>query len=339
MPMTLSNQLLHNGVADLMLDYIRELKMDQEAFESAAVEEQLVSLRKHKRLTHAQYWDCLDALKRLLPDRDIGIEIGASLKPAHLGVLGYLLLSSSSLIEALQQGQRFMALLHQSDRVIASIHNDSLHLQWTMDFGKSTPLSDEIYFSGILKFIRLATGIAEFSFESLQLTFQKPKNAAYLESYFQCPITFNAEYSEIILPLSILSKPLNRSDPDLRLMLEKQAQALIESLPVANEFNVQLQQVMMNCLQRGSVTIDDVAQQLAISRRTLHRRLSVQSISFGILLRQVREQLAKQYLTQTNLSLTEISLLLGYAEHSVFSRAFKQWTGQTPRHYRQRYGN
>lgn len=335
-PKTLSNQLLHNGVADLMLDYLRELKRADVACDSAVIEARLLALRKHKRLTHAQYWDCLEAIHTLLPDRHVGIEIGASLKPAHLGVLGYLLLSSATLIEALQQGQRFMPLLHQSDRVITRLDHDCVHLQWTMDYGKSTQLSDEIYFAGILKFIRMATGIATFRFESLRLTFQQPKNAAYLQSYFQCPITFDAEFSAISLPLAILTTPLNRSDPDLRSLLERQAQVLIDNLPIANAFNEQLQQVMMTCLQRGDVTMDDVAQQLAMSRRTLHRRLSEQSICFGTLLRRVREQLAKQYLTQANLSLTEIALLLGYAEHSVFSRAFKQWTGETPRHYRQR---
>ncbi len=83
------------------------------------------------------------------------------------------------------------------------------------------------------------------------------------------------------------------------------------------------------------VTIDKAAQLLPMSRRKLQRQLKLEGTTFKALLDQVRHEQALRYLKESRIPLTQLSDMLGYAELSVFSRAFKRHTGQSPQEWRQ----
>lgn len=74
----------------------------------------------------------------------------------------------------------------------------------------------------------------------------------------------------------------------------------------------------------------DVARRLAMSDRTLHRRLAEKNLSFKTLVDTTRRQVAKNLLRTRSYSLTEVAFLTGFSEQSAFNRAFKRWTGRTP---------
>jgi len=101
-------------------------------------------------------------------------------------------------------------------------------------------------------------------------------------------------------------------------MAERVRSALLELLPV------------------GKSSVDDLACQLHVSRRTLQRRLSSEGTSVKTVLGQVREELARYYITQSDLPYAQISFLLGYEDPNSFFRAFHAWTGDTPESVRSR---
>lgn len=88
--------------------------------------------------------------------------------------------------------------------------------------------------------------------------------------------------------------------------------------------------LLIDGLPSGRATMDDAARRLAMSRRTLQRRLREEGTSFSDLLQSTREDLAWHYLRTTDLTASEIGFLLGFEETSSFFRAFQAWTGQTP---------
>ena len=100
------------------------------------------------------------------------------------------------------------------------------------------------------------------------------------------------------------------------------------------DFADRVQSSLMELLPSGQSSIDDVANKLAISKRTLQRRLSEEKTNFQIILNTVREKLAKHYLSNSELSNTQISFLLGYDDPNSFFRAFHTWTGLTPKQLR-----
>jgi AraC-like DNA-binding protein len=87
---------------------------------------------------------------------------------------------------------------------------------------------------------------------------------------------------------------------------------------------------LLKLLPAGAATMSSVARQLAISTRTLQRRLQLESTAFQTILRTTRESLARHYLTNSTMTAAEIAYLLGYDDATSFYRAFHDWTGQTP---------
>ena len=94
-----------------------------------------------------------------------------------------------------------------------------------------------------------------------------------------------------------------------------------------------VEDIMPKLLPHGKATVPEVAQQLGMSSRTLSRRLAEESTSFAQVLDRLRAALAKRYLYDESLPITEIAWLLGYSEVSSLTHAFKRWTGMSPRQF------
>ena len=122
----------------------------------------------------------------------------------------------------------------------------------------------------------------------------------------------------------------------MRAILEEQANALLGALPRQDEFIIAVRRCIVSLLQEGEPTLERVAARLHLSARTLHRRLAERRLRFRELLDATRRELAESYLQDGRLSLAEVALLLGYAEQSPFTHAFKRWTGSTPFDWRKR---
>lgn len=111
---------------------------------------------------------------------------------------------------------------------------------------------------------------------------------------------------------------------------EPELRRRLGDLDRAATLDSQVRAALVELLPAGSGTTQGVARHLGISTRTLQRRLGAEGVTFQVLLAEVREQLARHYLTQSTLSLADIAFLLGYDDPNSFHRAFNQWTGSTP---------
>ncbi|MFN5153087.1 MAG: helix-turn-helix domain-containing protein [Gemmatimonadota bacterium] len=111
-------------------------------------------------------------------------------------------------------------------------------------------------------------------------------------------------------------------EPELRLRLAE--------LGTTTRMDQRVRAALLEALPSGLVTMDAVASKLAVSRRTLQRRLANEGTSFVDLVRATRESLARHYLQRTDLPVSEIAFLLGFSEPRSFYRAFREWTGRSP---------
>lgn len=112
-------------------------------------------------------------------------------------------------------------------------------------------------------------------------------------------------------------------------------QQQLKAIQHEQTFNTTVQASLFKHLTAGDATIDTIAAEMGLSARSLQRRLAEQHTTFNQQLRQVQQESAQQYLRDGNLSTSEIAYLIGYADPNSFSRAFKNWTGQTLSQYRQ----
>lgn len=325
-------------LANLLLIYLDSNPLPMAASESSSLElielrRQLTQYNANSRMPFTDWWNALSIISRLYNKPYIGLEVGAHILPSHCGVLGYLSLSCEYLAEALQRLERFQRLLYEGNEGGAVIESDRVVFSWPFDHGYSTRESDETLISGLSHYLQMLVG--DTSFKPLKVGFvhEQPDDLRPYAQLLGCEVEFSSKNTYIAFPVSVLTLKVEKADPALRALLDQQASALLDVLPSGDSFEQQFYKYLLRVMQDGQPTIAAVAKMMKISARTLHRRLEERELVFKTLLQKTRFQLACQYLKEGRLTLSEIALLLGYSEQSAFSRAFKQWVGESPLKY------
>jgi len=163
------------------------------------------------------------------------------------------------------------------------------------------------------------------------------QNRDALQQFFGAPVKFSREYNKLFFERSFLQERFFTSNT---LLYDILINALKTYFSSVNEQRGFVDMVCREITRLGGdqiPNIEIIAERLAISPRTLRRRLSDEGYSFQEAKNLVREKRAKYYLSQTNMPLSEIAFELGYSELSAFSRAFRSWVGETPQSFRENY--
>lgn len=262
------------------------------------------------------------------------LQLGAMVQPAHVGVLGYLVLATNTVGEALSAYQRYEKLFYGVALAEVVVLADQVEVRWPKATAGLSQQGDGAAIAALVTFLR--NQVLEPPPPTL-IRFAHPLSArqklAY-EQFFDCPVQDNDSYVRVRFPLSYLYIRMPHADPGLKALLDRQAQALLLALPEADDFTRALQQVLLRLLADGEPSLERAAQVLHLAPRTLQRRLAGRDLSWQQWLDCNREQLARQYLGDQSLALSDIALLLGFSEQSAFSRAFRRWTGTTPGRFR-----
>jgi AraC-like DNA-binding protein len=140
----------------------------------------------------------------------------------------------------------------------------------------------------------------------------------------------------VAFPLDIMRLPLRRRDPALRRVLERHAETVARRVPTTADDSTaeRVRGVLLSRLGRGVPDIGIVSRQLAMSSRSLQRRLASEGVSYQRLVESARRDAAERLLADASLAVSEIGYLLGFSEPSAFHRAFKRWHRVTPQEYR-----
>lgn len=286
------------------------------------------------------HWESLLVIaKDYLNDPLIGLHVGQTITAQHLGVLGSVFLACENLGAVLERFERYQRLVY--DVVPASVHiyPEYVELSWdTTDDQTVGGLSDETGRTVIVQFCRSLIRGKE-KLKEIHFIHEQPENVQPYEAYFGCPVLFEQPVALMRFDKEMLSLPLKNSDAALVAILEKHADKLLASLPHIDEITDQVRKQIAYLLHQGEPTIEQLAERLNYSRRTLQRRLTEVGTNFRKELNIVRYELAKSYLKDPRLQIVEIALLLGYAEHSPFTRAYKEWSGKTPQQTREEMNN
>lgn len=275
--------------------------------------------------------ELLDRAVALRPDAVVpALGIGAMVKPRHVGVLGYLILTCRTLGEAMLAYQRYESLFYGSARVKVEVEGDSMVVWWAQEDAVGVQ-ADTVSIAALISFLRRLVE-SHYSPTRIDFVFPQPDHRARqaYEDFFDCPVGFGTDQTRVIFPLKLLAVPLPHSAPHMRTLLDRQARALLLALPESDSFDRALQQAMVRLMPDAVVTLPRLAKELHMSVRTLQRRLGERNMTWRELLDRTREQLARDYLSDPSLTLGDIALLLGFSEHSAFSRAWSNWTGSTP---------
>jgi AraC-like DNA-binding protein len=280
-----------------------------------------------------------DIARELSGDELIGLHMGRQVRPRTFSALGYAAMSCRVLGEAVAMIPRYESLVYDGGTTTVDSADGRVRLAWRSgleDHARMRPINEAIV-AGWLSFGRWISGIRG---ELAEVHFQHspPASLTEHESFFGCPIRFNAPDNALCFDARLLATPLIQHDDQLRGLMEQRAEEQVRQVRGA-ALTPRVIDAVRRCLPQGAPTATGVASALGLSERTLRRRLEAEGNSFGELMTQLRRELALHYLADRELGLIEIALLLGYGEQSSFSAAFKNWMGLPPGEYRLRQLN
>lgn len=164
------------------------------------------------------------------------------------------------------------------------------------------------------------------------------ENAGRYADLFACPLVFGEDEPALWLPADVLNAPVVQNEESLAEFLRLAPYPLIAPVD-SNEqqsTRMRVRQLLMASPGDSMPSVEDVAEAMHMSPRTLHRHLSLEATTFQKLKDECRKELAIAYIGRPELSITAVSLLMGFQDTSTFYRAFKKWTGASPGEYRAR---
>lgn len=306
----------------LLYDFLKDRGHDPELVLGRALSPQV-------QLTSLEWEVLLQRAEQTVRLPAFGIALGEHLELRHLGVIGYLLMSSSSAIDALQRAQRYDLLLTRLNPLQISIEDDQLVMSWPLVNGWGGQVHDELGLAIATKLCRILLGVRG-TLTQVDFVGPRPANTDVYEEFFGCAVKFEKPFPKLVGPLSQVFLPIIGANPELCDLLDTQAEARLQSLaPLAHDLQ-KLRQELLHLIRDGRPRITDLAVHNRTNVRSVQRRLASHGITFQMLLEETRSHLAEQYLMDKRLSLFDIADLLGYCDQTAFTRAFRKWRGTTP---------
>ncbi len=282
-----------------------------------------------KRISYSVMHNLWQQAEHLIADPCFGLKAVKIWRPSDLNALGYAWLASSSLRTALKRLSRYLRIATDFYTLDLTLEDDSVVLNF--DFKDKTSLLTpqvDASMAIVLEMCRI-NYITPIDPVAVSLVHSASPCQSEYYAYYRCPIQFDQAVNTITLPIDSIDKTLPSNNPHLAQLHE---QIIVKYLSILDKADIidQIKKIIAELLPSGELSDQKVAQMLNTSSRSLQRRLQDNGTTFKLILREVRKELACEYLQNKEYSLAEIAFQLGFSEQSSFTRAFKLWTGQTP---------
>ncbi len=268
-------------------------------------------------------------------DGCFGLHLGTSIDPKQAGALGYVLLNSATLGDALANLVRYYRVLTEGPEIDLKVGKKEAILVGRITDPLVVDERHAVEFGlGVLyRICQLITG-RDLCLSWVEFQHAKPKEAQTVRQVFGAPVRYGQDRSAMVLEAKLLDCPIEAADNELLKILKRHCQQILGARPKSIGLISEVQQLIATLLPSGQPKIDAVAQNLGMSSRTLTRRLTQDGLTYKDLLDELRRKLAFQYLSDERISIKKVAYLLGYSEISAFYHAFRRWTGSSPVRHR-----
>jgi AraC-like DNA-binding protein len=270
-------------------------------------------------------------------DDCFGLHLGLTLPLRSLGELSYVVLNAPVVGTAMRNLERYLGLYMTGARVSIDIEEGRVFHGLLFDDPSLSPRRQFLEMNAALGYVLLKS-VAGPDWNPIEVVFEhdRPASSAEHGRVFGAPVRFGRPSSGLVYDAAWMERPVLDADRSLLPIVEKHAREILVGRANASTLVSAVEELVAECLCDGSPSISVIARRLAMSGRTLQRRLTESGTCFRDIVDDVRRTLAAEYLRDENTSVTEVSFLLGYSELSAFHHAFRRWTGSTPRLYKKR---
>jgi AraC-like DNA-binding protein len=264
----------------------------------------------------------------------IGLLLGTESKIERFHPVSLAALSTENFGAAIERMARYKQLTCPEEIVQKKDEEEwSIQFRWLLADQVEPPVLNECCFAWVLSIARCGTGTR---LSPLRVEFVQPRpHVKTIERHFGCPVVSGARGNAIVFRASDAERPFVTRNAELLGMLAPQFEEELKQENVDENFVARVRIAIQQKLTGRRPNIEDIADVLHISSRTLQRRLQDEGSSFQRVLEEARRQLARQYLNNSILELNEAAYLLGYEDSNSFVRAFRTWEGVPPARWRE----
>lgn len=275
------------------------------------------------------------AAAQLTQDPSFGLKAGSLVGPASFNVVSFIVQSAPTLRQALSVVQKYQRLISDAGRfqLLPGPTNSWVVYHPNQGDLAFSPHQIEAVLAAFVSFARwlmpkgLQPNLVRFSHARMG-------PVAQYREVFSCPVEFDQAYSGLLVDNDLLDRPLPQANAQLAQVHEQHAALHLRALSNTGQMDQVVKAWISSHLGPPLPTRQEAASALGLTERTLARRLQGLDTSFVQILDQVRGELAKEQVGQTQRPLQDIAHLLGFAGLSPFYRAFDRWTGMTPGQWR-----
>lgn len=319
----------HSSLGTVACFFLRPLRRSLEARGVAAHSFLPTSSDESLRLSHRAAREIWAQAMRA-DDALVGLRAANALMPGDYGPLEYAIRSSANLRAAFQRIDRYHGLLNERAHVSLHEHDQAAQAQYQANAVDTPPAYIDFVLASWLHMVRQLTSPSFVPSRAL-LPFAAPADTSMHRAVFGEHVQFDAAEASLFLPRALLDAPLTHADHALVNALDRHIEQSLSTLAPARPWSQRVRQEVARQLPDGLPTLEKVGAALAISTRALRRRLLEEETSYVRVVDALRRELALEMTQNPALSLPEVAFALGFSEPSAFHRAFRRWTGRTPR--------
>jgi AraC-like DNA-binding protein len=278
----------------------------------------------------------LDLVAGALQDDLFGFHLAQLPDLRQFGFLYYVSASSEILGDALKRLARYSAIANEG---VSLAYLDGRNVSITFHYiGVSRHLDQHQIEFFMAMLVRICWQLTGIRLMPARVRFAHRRGGQYSEliEFFGGNVEFGAAADEVSFAPAIKNAPVVSADHYLNKLLVTYCEEALARRPIRRAFRTSVENAIVPLLPHGDAKLEAVAGRLGLSERTLARRLAAEGLTFSNVLENLKVNLARRYLTENDLSISQVAWLLGYQEVSSLTHAFKRWTGKTPRQARSR---
>lgn len=263
-----------------------------------------------------------------------GLAVASCVTQTTFHALGYSLVASASLKDAFERLVRYFRIVSDAAELEFKPVADEYHFLIHIDPQGTRPAFESI--DAFLSVnLRMCRALAGRQLSPLRVVLERPEplDRSPFERVFRAPLQFNGQQNLLVFDRAVFAQALDGANPELA---RHNDQIIAQYLARHERQNIaaRVHGVLVEQLSLGEPSQHKVAAALHMSLRNLQRKLADEGRSYTDILNDTRRELALSYIKDPRYTVSEITYLLGFADTSSFTRAFRRWTGQSPTAYR-----
>ncbi len=264
-------------------------------------------------------------------DEAFGVKLASYFTHTAFHALGFGLSASSTLKEAFERVQQYAHVV--SDAVAYRFHRCGAEYHFYMEPRTEVPIESIDALVGI--HLRMCRSLIGRDFSPLSVELRRPRPAAIgdFERLWRAPLSFGAQHNRMRFDPASMERALDSGNPELARLSDAVSARYLARIERHN-LEARVRTVLTQRLQHGEPTEEEVAEILNVSPRTLQRKLEGRGTSFRKIVDDVRRVQALAHFSAGQMTVNEVTHLLGFSCSSSFTRAFRRWTGVSPSQWR-----